>query len=295
MSPNLYDLLDVDESASTDEVRAAWKVAVADLDPTDRRFRAYNDAAGVLLDADRRATYDAELARERALEDDEAEPDAVPPVAEEAEPASEDEVVLEDRPEDERPEATEGPTTDAVASSATGEPPRWAWALMTVLAVLSVVALAVVLMLPGVTDEGSPSDAADAEALIEDEGTSAQVTAREQIVPVLGYDYRTMDEDLTAIQAQMTEEMAATQAESWPSLTKEAEAQRIVVTAEAPYVGLTRLSEDGDTATVVTFIDQRVQKRGAEPFTLRMWATLTMVSDGGDWLLDDICTEGDCS
>src|SRR5829696_2227981 len=81
MSVSLYDLLDVNEDATPGEIRSAWKVAIADLDPTDRRFRAYNDAAGVLLDADKRAAYDAELAAERT----EAEAEETP--AEPAEPA----------------------------------------------------------------------------------------------------------------------------------------------------------------------------------------------------------------
>ena len=62
MSVSLYDLLDVDRDATADEIRAAWKAAIADLDPSDRRFRAYNQAAEVLLDPERRAAYDAELA-----------------------------------------------------------------------------------------------------------------------------------------------------------------------------------------------------------------------------------------
>ncbi|MFC7504727.1 DnaJ domain-containing protein, partial [Nocardioides sp. GCM10030258] len=73
MSVNNYDLLNVDESATADEIRAAWKVAIADLDPSDRRFRAYNDAAGVLLDEDKRASYDAGLAEARLEAEAEAE------------------------------------------------------------------------------------------------------------------------------------------------------------------------------------------------------------------------------
>ena len=61
-----YDVLDVEPDASADEIRAAWRAAVADLDPTDRRFRVYNQAAEVLLDPSRRAAYDAELAAELA-------------------------------------------------------------------------------------------------------------------------------------------------------------------------------------------------------------------------------------
>ena len=63
---NLYDVLDVDPTCAPDEIRAAWRAAVADLDPTDRRFRAYNQAAEVLLDAARRASSDAEVERERS-------------------------------------------------------------------------------------------------------------------------------------------------------------------------------------------------------------------------------------
>ncbi len=62
MSVNLYDLFDVAPDASDEDVRAAWKAAIADLDPGDRRFRAYNAAAEVLLDPERRAAHDADLA-----------------------------------------------------------------------------------------------------------------------------------------------------------------------------------------------------------------------------------------
>jgi DnaJ-class molecular chaperone len=65
---------------------------VADLDPTDRRFRVYNRAAEVLLDPARRAAYDEELAAR-------AEP--------EAEPEAEDAVEVE------RPEDGEEPVEDA--------------------------------------------------------------------------------------------------------------------------------------------------------------------------------------
>ena len=61
VTPTWYDLLGVEPDASADEIRAAWKAAIADLDPGDRRFRALNEAAEVLLDPDRRAEYDASL------------------------------------------------------------------------------------------------------------------------------------------------------------------------------------------------------------------------------------------
>ena len=61
MSPSWYDLLGVPPTASSEEIRAAWKDAIADLDPTDRRFRVLNEAAEVLLDPERRKEYDASL------------------------------------------------------------------------------------------------------------------------------------------------------------------------------------------------------------------------------------------
>ncbi|HEY0889273.1 MAG TPA: DnaJ domain-containing protein [Nocardioides sp.] len=64
MSPTWYDLLGVERDATADEIRAAWKAQVADLDPTDRRFGALSEAAAVLLDAERRRQYDATLPAE---------------------------------------------------------------------------------------------------------------------------------------------------------------------------------------------------------------------------------------
>ncbi len=60
--PGWYDVLDVEPTATTDEIREAWRAAIADLTPSDRRFRLYNQAAEVLLDDEQRAAYDAELA-----------------------------------------------------------------------------------------------------------------------------------------------------------------------------------------------------------------------------------------
>lgn len=61
-SPSWYDLLGVAPSATAEEIRVAWRAEIADLDPTDRRFTVLNQAAGVLLDPDARAAYDASLA-----------------------------------------------------------------------------------------------------------------------------------------------------------------------------------------------------------------------------------------
>lgn len=77
-APTWYDLLDVSRDASAEEVRAAWKAQIADLEPGDRRFDALNRAAKVLLDPAARTAYDA------ALPADEDDAPATPVVEERA-------------------------------------------------------------------------------------------------------------------------------------------------------------------------------------------------------------------
>src|SRR5688572_26815727 len=60
-APTWYDLLDVSREASAEDIRAAWRTQIADLEPGDRRFDALNRAAKVLLDPEARAAYDAGL------------------------------------------------------------------------------------------------------------------------------------------------------------------------------------------------------------------------------------------
>ena len=60
-SPSWYDLLGVEQDATAEEIRAAWKTGIAELDPGERRFQVLNQAAEVLLDPTSRAGYDATL------------------------------------------------------------------------------------------------------------------------------------------------------------------------------------------------------------------------------------------
>ncbi len=309
MSVSLYDLLDVDPSATAADIRTAWKAAIADLDPTDRRFRAFNDAAGVLLDPEKRAAYDAELAAE--LDD-----------AEEAAPADEDAVVapvsLEKEPAVDEPEATSDddlaadepdeapvkePATSAADGAAPGGPPTWVLAVAAGAAVLAV-ALAIVVLFtwPGSVGGESPAKQEDQSEQAEEAGTEAEAAAEDAIPVVLSYDYRTLDDDFDEAEEHLTDEFAAKrtalfdeQSESGLTLREQVVSEKVVVTARVARTGLTRVSEDGDRATIVVYVDQDSQKGNAAPRLLQMWATLSMVSDGDDWLLDDICTETDCS
>ena len=79
MSLSLYDVLDVEPTASDADIRAAWKQAIADLEPADRRFRLLNQAAEVLLDPARRATYDRGLGAPEPSPEPETTPPPPPP------------------------------------------------------------------------------------------------------------------------------------------------------------------------------------------------------------------------
>ena len=165
-------------------------------------------------------------------------------------------------------------------------------------AALSIALLVAVLLLPGSLGGPSPAERQDrAEA-----AQSAAVIAAEAAIPaVLSYDYRTLDADFAEAESYLTEEFAAKrtelfeqEADSGETLAEQVVTDKVVVTARVSGTGLTRVSEDGDRATVVVYVDQDSQKGKDEPRPLRMWATLSMVADGDDWLIDDICTEDDC-
>src|SRR5215216_1603732 len=284
MSVSLYDLLDVNEDATPGEIRSAWKVAIADLDPTDRRFRAYNDAAGVLLDADKRAAYDVELATERTEAEAEETPAEPAEPAEVAEPAPK--MKAEPEPPPDEPEA-------AVADPVSSGPPTWALFVAAGAAVLSVALLLVVSFWPASWGGDSPADQVEQAAVAEDAGVSAVDAATSAVPAVLSYDYRTLDADFAEAESYLTEEFAdkraalfEQEAESGMTLREQVVNDEVVVVARVSGTGLTRVSADGDRATVVVFVDQDSQKGKGAPRSLRMWATLSMIADGDDWLLD---------
>ena len=78
-APTWYDLLAVPRAASPQDVRAAWKAQIADLEPGDRRFDALNRAAKVLLDPASRAAYDTEHPQVDEHEDEHEDADPAPP------------------------------------------------------------------------------------------------------------------------------------------------------------------------------------------------------------------------
>lgn len=254
MTVDWYDLLDVPRDADTDAIRTAWKAAVADLDPTDKSFRLYNQAAEVLLDPTRKAAYDATLAadEEPALEPESA-PDPVPDGA--------DRVL----------------TPLAPAPASRWEPPTW---LLIGLALLTVAIAGIAAYL--VITEPSDEEIVEATA-------SAQTAAERAVVPVLSYDYRQLQQTHDAAVAELTDEFRPKYEQLFTVIEENAPTTKTVVTVTVVASAVVQTGED--RAEILLFVNRpTTNKATKEPIVYRDQVTLTMERDGDAWLVDEMKT-----
>lgn len=263
-APNWYDVLDVDSTATPEEIRGAWRGAIADLTPSDRRFRLYNQAAEVLLDPDRRAAHDAALAEEAAA-GEEAAP-AVTPVNLEK-PAT---------PTDADHGASE-PVQQPPASGRRTQVPTWLIAGLAVLAALSV----------GLTGYlfTQPSEGA-----IEDATGAARAAAERAAVPVLSYDYRTLEEDQAAARDLITSDYRRDDYDPlFEVILDNAPPTKTVVEVEVIASAITRAGED--RVEVLLFVNRpTTNAETKEPVVYKDQVTLTMAKVDDEWLVDELRT-----
>lgn len=280
MNPSLYDLLDVDPSASDAEIRTAWKSAIADLDPTDRRFRAYNQAAEVLLDPAKRAAYDADLAA--AAPEPEAVPRDEPVVVSKTGSADPHPSVIAEvgSTKKARKPAPEGPATaethDAGASTGSWTVPTW---------LLLAVAVALVAVL-GVTAWvwSLPSDTA-----VETSTRSAQAAAENAAVAILSYDAETLEQDQETAQSFMTSDYRKDYDELFEVIKQNAPSTGTKVEAEVIASGVVRSGED--RVAILLFVNRpTTNKQQSEPVIYKDQVTVTMELVGDEWLVDDLET-----
>ena len=254
--PDLYDLFDVDRGASDAEIRAAWKAEIADLDPTDRRFRMFNQAAEVLLDPEKRAAYDAELAA--AQPETETEPETEPEPGVAGEPLSDPEPVA----------TTTGGGRWVV--------PTWLLIGVGVLTVLVIAAAAYFWT--------QPSDSS-----IEESTREAQSAAERAIVPVLSYDYKTLDDDQAAAQAAMTSDYRKEYDPLFEVVKENAPETGTAITTEVIASGIVRSGED--RVEVLLFVNQpTTNKQQKDPVVFKNQVRVTMQLVGDEWLIDDMQT-----
>lgn len=260
MNASWYDVLDVEPTATADEIRAAWRTAVADLDPTDRRFRVYNEAAEVLLEPERRAAYDVQLATLAAEEEtapEEPAVDASPPVMVVSEPA---------------------PPTAAGRSRG----PAWVVPGWLLSAVAGLTALAVAFVLVLLTRPSQASVESDTEA--------AQAAAEKAVVPLLSYDAKHLDQSQATATPYMTDNERAQYDKLFAVIRQNAPRTGTVVKAKYLASGIVRSGTD--RVDVLVFVNQVTtnKQHPEQPVVYKNQVTVTMAKVGGDWLVDNLTT-----
>ena len=268
MIADFYDLLDVAPDATEAEIRAAWRSAIAELDPADRRFRVYNRAAEVLLDPQRRREYDDQVAASEAEERaDVGESPAVGQPAPSGATATGPGVV-----------ATKKPRTAGAATSARREVPTWA---LAVLAAVTAVAVATSAWLWFAV----PSDAS-----VEDSARAARSAAETAIVPILSYNALHLEEDKKAAQAYMTSDYREKSYDKmFAVIEQNAPGTKTIVRTDVVRSGIVR--SGADRVQVLLFLDRpTTNKKTTEPIVYHDQATVTMQRVDGEWLVDDLVT-----
>lgn len=287
MTPSWYDVLGVDETASADEIRAAWQESIAGLDPTDRRFKQRNRAAEVLLDPARRAAHDADLSADDEDDDDAllaAEPastvaldktrtSAAVPVTDEPAPVVVDET--DDQTDDEQ-RAGEG-----AARSGTG--------LLVALGVLALVLLVATLV--SLVAGGGGSDEADDQGGLPDarQVQAARKAAETAVGPVLSYDYRDLDKSFAAARSFMTPAYQDVYDKNVAGyVTENAPTTKTIVTTEVIDSGIVRTGND--RVDVLLFVNRPTRNAKGDDVS-RDQVTMRMLDVDGRWLVDCLVTQ----
>lgn len=282
--PSWYDVLGVESDASTEEIRAAWRAGIADLDPSERRFRSLNQAAEVLLDEQSRSAYDAGLAAPAP-----AGPSSSPtaPAAAPARSAAwRTRLTAPRTPKDSTAEAqpTAGAAPRVAGASRVPLLPAWVLIVAVVLASLGVATATL-----AAVQAGEPvSDKAG--VLVEQSAEEARAAAVRAIVPVLSYDYRTLEEDAAAARSYMTKAYQDDKYDPLYAVIEENAANtETVVGAQVIDSAVVRTGDD--RVDVLVFVDRpTTNKQVREPIVYKDQVTVTMMRVDGQWLVDDLTT-----
>jgi Mce-associated membrane protein len=271
MSAPWYDVLDVEPTASADEIRSAWRASVAELDPTDRRFRVYNQAAEVLLDPGRRAAYDAEqLSSTEPVET--TAPSLDPDLSVDPDLSLEPVESLE-------PLEPVEPVEPVGTGTGRRLPVVPGWALVSLAGLV-----AAALVVAGVL-VSKPSDAA-----VADDTQAAQAAAEQAIVPMLSYDARHLDQSAAAAEPYMTSSERS-QYDKLFAVVRE-NAPRTGTVIQAKYLASGVVRSGTDRVDVLVFVDQatRNKQHPKVPVVYKNQVLVTMAKVGGQWLVDDLHT-----
>lgn len=256
MTPSWYDVLDVEPTASADEIRSAWRAGIAELEPGSRRFQTLNQAAEVLLDQPKRSAYDVELAAQTPEPEPDVEPEA--------------DGLTETEPPAPAPAPAPSP------AGAGGTVPTWLLALLGVLAAVSVGA--------AIWAWQAGDDTA-----VEEATSSAQAAAEQAIEPLLSYDYETLDADQKRAASYLTADYRDEYDKLFALIQDNAPSVQPRVQAKVFASAIVRSGEE--RVDVLLFVDQLTTNKGMEqPVTYKNQVTVTMQKVGQDWLIDNLVT-----
>ena len=268
MSASWYDVLGVDETATPEEIRTAWKDSIAELSPGDRKFRVCNEAAEVLLDPDRRAAYDAEIGVAPAAADAPTEHDY--DVDDDAAAVTDGTDVTDDKTDDAAVETT------PKAARSLPTVPGWLLIALTV-AVLAVASVAGYLQFVGADDE-------KVETAV-DEATSA---ARTTVPLVLSYDYKNAEAGRDRALKVLTGDLKADYAELWKkALIANVVKAEAFARSEVVNAGVACVSDDGHRVGVLVVVDATTGNvKQSNDLTISFTATMEEVD--GQWLVANL-------
>lgn len=317
MTDTWYDVLGVDPTASEAEIKGAWRSLVTVLGPTDHRFATINEAAGVLLDPDKRAAYDAGL-RAAAVE---AEPAAERLAASEPAEAVAEPLAVGESNHGRTPEVEDAGSADPVATAAEDAPtaperpaarpltlverlsaPQVA-VVTAVVAIALLAATAVLYLLQGdgqkVSVRTVSINLTDANLKpIKQQATtqeSADVTAAIQaavsaVPKALSYDYRSLAKNEADAKSVMTSDYAAKSFVPYFDGLVKANAPRlkqIVACGPVLDVGVVRTAPG--VVEVLVLVDRFASNTSASGVS-QDFADITMVDQNGTWLISNFGT-----
>ncbi len=122
-----------------------------------------------------------------------------------------------------------------------------------------------------------------------DEVRSAQSAAEQAIVPVLSYDYRTLEEGAETARSYLTEGYRADYDQLFAVIADNAPRTKAVVRTEVIATSVVRTSPDA--VEVLLFVNRpTTNEQVTEPVVYRDQVTVTMVLTDGEWLVDDLST-----
>jgi Mce-associated membrane protein len=296
MNPTLYDILGVAPDADRDEIRRAWRDAADRFEPGSsggsKQFRLFNEAAEVLLDPERRAAYDEQLAGATAGGNPAGRASGTPAGPGEAPPEQPEVGLVPGAP---MPGASAAVTAVSraatspgatVSTVSTADRPRRGvpWPVLAVLGMLTALAVAGAAYLT--------VEAQDARGYLE-AVDRAPDAAESAAAAVLSYDHESLEADRDAAAKFLTPDYREDYVQTFDKLVRDS-ATKAKATVEAEVLASSAMvaggERDADEVPVLLFVNQTTTSSAdsGEPSVALNRVRMDMVQVDGVWLVDGI-------